>query len=284
MDIKMREKLLMGTEFARQKLDFIGEELQFMRERFGFQLTLAVLSIDSCPTNQLYLKNLQKAAAYCGVEIREFNLFYNITEKQVMKKIKILSNNREIDGILIQEPVLSYLNSKKLAAVLDPQKDVDCIHPVNRKKALAGERGAYPVVVAGILDIIKYKMIPLAGTEVIVAHRNKDVAEIIAKVLTKQKAKVRNLLPGGNKLQNLLKEGELIISGMAQPRFIDKRMIKNDVIVLDVGFNVINNMLAGDVNLEEIISKVKAVTPVPGGIGPLAVAAVMETSFLGFSS
>jgi methylenetetrahydrofolate dehydrogenase (NADP+)/methenyltetrahydrofolate cyclohydrolase len=276
----MAEKILLGTGIARQKLDFLGEELQFMRERFGFQLRLAVISLENYPTNQVYLNNLQRAAVYCGIEIREFSIPHKISEKAVLKIVKRLSNNHHIHGILIQEPVLTDISGKKLMTVLDPDKDVDCVHLDNRRKALAGTKKIYPGVVTGILEMLKHAGIALAGTEIAVVHRCQFVSKLIATALAKQQAKVKTFIPEEEKLKEHLRQGEIVICGISRPKYINGSMVKNDAVVLDVGFNVYQNNLIGDVNLEDVITAAKAVTPVPGGIGPLAVSSVLEASFL----
>lgn len=277
----MENKILKGKELAQQKLSLLGEELQFIRERFGFQLNVAIISSYSNPVNKLFLKNIKKAAAYCGIEIIEITIPENFYEKSILKIIKKLSTNTQINGIMIQESILATINLKKLTKVLDPSKDVDCIHSSNINKIMSGEHRRYPAMVAGIIEMLTYSRIPLAGSKVVVVHRNHLISLMISSILSKQGAQVKILNSAENKGQHLLKQGEVIISGIGKPNFIDGAMIRDDAVIFDVGFNVYQNNMTGDVKFQEVIDMAKAVTPVPGGVGPLAIAAALETSFFG---
>ncbi|MCF6286118.1 MAG: bifunctional methylenetetrahydrofolate dehydrogenase/methenyltetrahydrofolate cyclohydrolase FolD [Candidatus Hydrogenedentes bacterium] len=250
---------------------------------------LAVVLVGEDPASQVYVKSKRRICGELGINSYAHDLPVTCTERRLLNLIAKLNDDPKVHGILVQMPLPEHIDEQKVLNAVDPAKDVDGFHPLNVGKLLNGEEGFVPCTPAGCIEMLLRSGYDPAGKHVVVLGRSNIVGKPVAALLM-QKA------PGGNatvtvchsrtkNLSAITKQADILIAAIGIPEFVKSRMVKEGVIVIDVGINRIpdktrksGSRLVGDVDFESVSKKAKAITPVPGGVGPMTIAMLMKNT------
>ena len=286
--------LLDGKVIANKIKDELKETIQktkdsnkFVELMFGCDLSyttvpeLAVIQIGNNQASSTYVKNKQKACEYVGIRSMVYNLDENVNDDYVINLIESLNNNNNVDGILVQLPLPSHLNEEKILIHIDPSKDVDGFHESNVGRFNLGNKNAFvPCTPLGIEQILKNYNIDVAGKECVVVGRSNIVGKPMANMLLKMDGTVTVAHSKTENLKEVCKRADILICAIGKPKFFNKDYIKDGAVVIDVGINRDENgKLCGDVDFDDVKDIVSAITPVPGGCGPMTVAMLMYNVF-----
>lgn len=257
----------------------IKEELKEKVTKFkneGKEITLAVVLVGNDPASKIYVKNKQKACEYVGINSKTYKLAETTSEEELLQLIKELNDNQGINGILVQLPLPSHINEELVINNISPLKDVDGFHPVNVGKLSIGQDGFVSCTPAGIIQLLKRYNIEIEGKNCVVIGRSNIVGKPMAMLLLRENATVTVCHSRTKNLKEITKQGDILVAAIGKANFIDKDHIKEGAVIIDVGMNRDdNNKLCGDVDFDAVKDHVKAITPVPGGVGPMTIAMLL---------
>lgn len=243
---------------------------------------LAFILIGEDPPSKTYVKMKKKGCEEVGILSTILELSETISQEDLLKKITQLNQDPTIDGILVQQPFPSHIKTGPVVEAIDPKKDVDGFHPYNLGRILLGEEGGFaPCTPLGIQLLLENDNVELSGKEVVIVGRSNIVGKPLAALLM-QKGVDATITVAHSKTQNLrqvTQKGDILIAAIGQPHFITKEMVKPGAIVIDVGINRTNNGLVGDVDYENVKTIASAITPVPGGVGPMTIASLLMNTY-----
>ena len=281
-------KIIDGKKIAEDIKIRLKKEIDLLKDK-GVVPCLGVILVGNNPASKIYVNMKEKECIKLGItsEVRRLN--EESSQEEVIKNIEEFSNNKDVNGILVQLPLPNHLNESEILMRVNPEKDVDGLHPINFGKILAGEPNFIPCTPAGILEIFECENIDPEGKHVVIIGRSNIVGKPLAALLMR-KAK------GGNatvtichtrtkNLAHFTRQADIVIAAMGVPEGIKGDMVKEDSVVIDVGVNRVDDPLSkkgyrlvGDVHFESVEKKVKAITPVPGGVGPLTIAMLLKNT------
>ena len=231
------------------------------------------------PASRVYVNNKKKACEECGIYSEEYALAEETTEEELLKLIEELNNKKEISGILVQLPVPKHINEKKIIEAIRPDKDVDAFHPVNVGKIMVGDFDFVPCTPAGVMELIAESGIDVSGKECVVVGRSNIVGKPQAMLLLHKNGTVTICHSRTADLKAKTKEADILVVAVGIPNFVTGDMIKPGAVVIDVGINrVADKKLVGDVEFESAEKVAGAITPVPGGVGPMTIAMLMKNT------
>ena len=281
----MTAKLINGNEIARQIREELKQETALLKEKYNIEPGLVTILVGQNPASLSYVTGKQKTAKELGFYSVQDNQAEDITEEQLLKLIEQYNNDPKIHGILVQLPLPKHINETKVLYAIDPKKDVDGFHPVNVGKMVIGEADYLPCTPAGIQQLLIRSGVKIAGAEVVVVGRSNIVGKPIANILLqKQKganATVTICHTGTKDMAFHTKRADILIVAAGKPNAVTADMVKEGVVVIDVGVNRIGMTaegkakLCGDVDFEGVKEKASAITPVPGGVGPMTITMLM---------
>ena len=272
MSIKLDGKKL-SLEIQERLSENISEGIQEIKRA----PSLAVIRIGDDPASGVYVKNKEKACANVGIKSLIYHLKEKISNEEVEQLIEKLNVNINIDGILLQLPLPQELNAQKLISHISPSKDVDGLHETNIGKLIKGEPGLRSCTPSGIINLLNSQKIKIEGKRIVVVGRSLLVGKPISNMMLNLNGTVTIAHSKTKNLKDICLQADILVVAAGKPRFIDSSFIKEGAVVIDVGIHRLkssnNNMsqLCGDVIMEDVISKVHAYTPVPGGVGPMTV-------------
>jgi methylenetetrahydrofolate dehydrogenase (NADP+)/methenyltetrahydrofolate cyclohydrolase len=239
----------------------------------GSDAKLAVIMVGDDPASSVYVRNKEHACAEAGIQSCSRRLPATASTEEVIASIAELS--AWADGILVQLPLPEHIDEKKVLSAIPPEKDVDCFHPYNIGKLLTGEAGLRPCTPAGILHLLG----DVSGKHCVIVGRSNIVGKPLALMLLHANATVTVCHSKTKDLASYTRQADILISAVGKPRFITADMVKPGAVVIDVGINRDENgKLCGDVAFEEVAAKASAITPVPGGVGPMTVAMLLKNT------
>ncbi len=236
---------------------------------------LAVILVGDAPASHVYVRNKEKACEYVGIESTTHRLPETTKQEELISLIEKLNNDSNINGILLQLPLPKGLDSQTILESISPIKDVDGLHPENQGRLAIGLEGLRPCTPSGTISIMKEYGISLVGKNVVVIGRSNLVGKPIAVMLVAQDATVTHCHSKTQDLKAVCKQADIIVAAIGKPKFITKDYVKKGAVILDVGINRVDDKLCGDVDFEDVKDIVSAITPVPGGIGPMTIAELM---------
>ncbi len=249
-----------------------------MKER-GIEPGLAVIIVGDDPASRVYVNNKKLACEYCGINSYEYALPAQTTEEEVLKLIDELNNDPKVSGILCQLPVPKHINEQAIINAINPKKDVDAFHPVNVGKIMTGDYDFVPCTPAGVMELIKESGIDVCGKECVVVGRSNIVGKPMSMLLLHQNGTVTICHSRTADLAEKTKNADILVAAVGIPEFIKGDMIKEGAVVIDVGINrVAPKKLVGDVEFESAEKVAGAITPVPGGVGPMTIAMLMKNT------
>lgn len=271
-------KLLMGKEVSARIKAELKTEVENLKKE-GINPGLAVIIVGEDPASQVYVRNKERACEECGIYSEKYALPAETTQEEILKLIDELNNKSSISGILVQLPVPKHIDEKTIINAIAPNKDVDAFHPVNVGKIMVGNYDFVPCTPAGVMELIKESGIDVSGKECVIVGRSNIVGKPQAMLLLHQNGTVTICHSKTKNLAEKTKNADILVAAVGIPNFIKGDMIKKGAVVIDVGINRLENKkLCGDVEFESAEKVAGAITPVPGGVGPMTIAMLMKNT------
>ena len=250
-------------------------------KKFGVEPTLAVVLVGEDKASQTYVRAKEKACNEYGIKSVAHRLSENTTQNELLALINVLNLDDSIHGILVQLPLPKHIDTNVVLAAIDPQKDVDGFHAVNVGKLVSGLDGFVPCTPLGVMEILKEYGIEVAGLNAVVIGRSNIVGKPMANLLLNASATVTVTHSKTKNLKEICKNADLIVAAIGKPFFLKADMVKDGAIVVDVGINRLDDgRLVGDVDFDEVAPKCSYITPVPGGVGPMTIAMLLNNTIL----
>jgi len=245
----------------------------------GIEITLAVIQVGKDPASTVYVGKKKKACAYIGINSLAYELDENVSEDELLKLIDKLNNDTKVNGILVQLPLPKHIDEDKVIKAIDPRKDVDGFHPQSVGALSIGQKGYVSCTPAGIIQLLKRSNIEIEGKECVIIGRSNIVGKPMALLMLRENATVTICHSRTQNLKEITKRADILIVAIGKPKFITKEYVKEDAVVIDVGIHRnSDNKLCGDVDFDDVVDKAKAITPVPGGVGPMTIAMLMSNT------
>jgi len=279
----MSAKIISGNEVSQQIKDELKAEVPKLKAQ-GVEPCLAVILVGEDPASRVYVSNKKKACEYIGIKSLESRLPAETTTEQLLDVINKYNSDKSVHGILCQLPLPKHIPETKILRSILPEKDVDCFHPFNVGLISIGEVRFLPCTPAGVIELIKRGGFETSGADVVILGRSNIVGRPLSNMLDQRNmnATVTMLHTKTKNLKEKCRAADIIIAAIGKPEFLKGDMVKDGVVVIDVGINRVDApgtekgfKLVGDVAFDEVKEKAAAITPVPGGVGPMTIAMLM---------
>ena len=272
----MSYQIIDGKAISKQ----IKEECRLKAERYkaqGIEITLAVIQVGSDPASGVYVRNKKRACEECGIKSLSYELPEETSEEELLSLIGRLNADREVNGILVQLPLPEQIDEDKVIQAIDVAKDVDGYHPMSAGALCTGQKGFVSCTPAGIIELLKRSNIEISGKECVVAGRSNIVGKPAALLLLRENGTVTLCHSKTADLKEVTKRADILVVAVGRPKFITADYVKEGAVVIDVGIHRNENgKLCGDVDFDSVAPKCSAITPVPGGVGPMTIAMLMS--------
>ncbi|MBE9410943.1 bifunctional methylenetetrahydrofolate dehydrogenase/methenyltetrahydrofolate cyclohydrolase FolD, partial [Staphylococcus epidermidis] len=276
----MVAKILDGKQIAKEYRQRLKNQVNELKEH-GFTPKLSVILVGNDGASQSYVKSKKKAAEKIGMISEIIHLDESTSEEVVLSELNRLNNDDTVSGILVQVPLPKQVSEQKVLEAINPEKDVDGFHPINIGKLYIDEQTFVPCTPLGIMEILKHADINLEGKNAVVIGRSHIVGQPVSKLLLQANATVTILHSRTKNMNAHLKQADVIVSAVGQPGLVTKENVKKGAVIIDVGNTPDENgKLKGDVAYDEVKEIASAITPVPGGVGPLTITMVLNNTLL----
>jgi len=273
----MTARILDGRKLSAEIRASVKEETAFLREK-GIVPGLAVVLVGDDPASKVYVGQKEKGCLEAGFASFLHRLPASTTQEQLLDLIGRLNGDALVHGILVQLPLPPQIDPDTVLAAIRPEKDVDGFHPVNIGRLVAGLPACEPCTPKGILRLLKSTEIPLAGKEAVVIGRSNIVGKPVALMLLAESATVTVCHSRTRDLAEHVRRADILVAAIGKPRFVTADMVKEGAVVVDVGINRLEEGLVGDVDYGPVSEKASWITPVPGGVGPMTIAMLLENT------
>ena len=269
-------QIIDGKRISQEIKDELKQKAAAMKAR-GEERCLAVIQVGNDPASSVYVNNKKKACAYIGIKSLSYELPEETTEKELIDIIMELNGREDVNGILVQLPLPEHINEDKVLLAIAPKKDVDGFHPVNVGNLSIGRPGYVSCTPAGVIQLLKRSNIAIEGKECVVLGRSNIVGKPMAMLLMRENGTVTVCHSKTKNLKEIAKRADILVAAIGKPKFVDESYIKEGAVVIDVGIHRNqDNKLCGDVDFERVAPHTSAITPVPGGVGPMTIAMLMS--------
>lgn len=269
-------ELIDGKLISQNIKDELKEEVEKLKKA-GKSGSLAVIQVGNDPASSIYVKNKKKACEYIGIGSVSYELSENTSEKELLEIIDDLNKNNEIIGILVQLPVPKHIDEDKIIRAISPKKDVDGFHVENVGALCIGEKGFVSCTPAGVIQLLKRSNVEISGKHCVVIGRSNIVGKPMSLLMLRENATVTICHSKTTNIKEICKQADILIVAIGKPRFINSEYVKEGAVVIDVGIHRDeNNKMCGDVDFENVKDMVSKITPVPGGVGPMTIAMLMN--------
>jgi methylenetetrahydrofolate dehydrogenase (NADP+)/methenyltetrahydrofolate cyclohydrolase len=273
-----------GKMVASHIKDNIAAEVQILKNKTGKTPGLAVVLVGDDPASAVYVKNKNKTCKNIGFQSFEHILSENTSEDKLLNLINDLNNDDQVNGILVQLPLPSHISSKKILVAINPQKDVDGFHLENVGRLVTGNALFKPCTPAGIIKLLDEYKIAIEGKNAVIIGRSNIVGKPVSFLLLERNATVTICHSRTKDLPSLTRSADILIAAIGKPNFVTPDMVKNNAVVIDVGINRLDGKLVGDVDFASVSKQASLITPVPGGVGPMTIAMLMENTLQAFKN
>lgn len=264
-----------GKKISAEIKDELKDEVSRLKEQ-GITGALAVIQVGNDPASSVYVRNKKRACEYIGIDSLSYELPEETTQEELLALIAELNGKAEVKGILVQLPLPEAIDEDAVIRAIDPAKDVDGFHPVNVGALLIGQKGYISCTPAGIIQLLKRSNIEIAGKHCVVVGRSNIVGKPMSVLMLRENATVTITHSRTQNLPEMCKTADILIVAIGKKEFIDASYVKEGAVVIDVGIHRDeNNKLSGDVKYGEVEPLCQAITPVPGGVGPMTIAMLM---------
>lgn len=275
----MTAQILDGKQLAQQ----IRTELKQKITLTQASLELAVIIVGNDPASEIYVRSKEKACQEVGIKVETFRLTSDISAEELNELIDLLNNSSAVNGILVQLPLPRHLNPQEILTRIKPEKDVDGFHPLNTGLIIQKQPSAFiPCTPKGILRLIHTVKQDLSGLNAVVIGRSQVVGLPVSHLLLNENCTVTIAHSKTKNLSEICKKADILIASVGKPEFVTEDFIKPDAIIIDVGINRTNDGIKGDVKYNEASEKASYITPVPGGVGPMTIAMLLENTYEAF--
>ena len=266
-----------GKVISAQIKEELKEKVVDLKVSRGISICLAVIQVGNDPASSVYVENKKKACAYIGIDSRSYELAQETTQEELLQLIDELNHDEKVDGILVQLPLPGQIDEDTIIRAIDPAKDVDGFHPQSVGALCIGQPGFVSCTPAGIIQLLKRSGIQIAGKECVVIGRSNIVGKPMALLLLRENATVTVAHSKTEKLQEVTRRADILVVAVGKPKMITREYVKEGAVVIDVGIHRNEaGKLCGDVDYEDVASVCSAITPVPGGVGPMTIAMLMN--------
>lgn len=256
--------------------DELKEKVEELKKQ-GKTGSLAVIQVGNDPASSIYVKNKKKACEYIGIGSVSYELSENTTQEKLLDTIDELNKRSDIAGILVQLPLPKHINEDEVIKAISPKKDVDGFHVENVGALCVGEDGFVSCTPAGVIELLKRYNVEMSGKNCVVVGRSNIVGKPMALLMLRENATVTVCHSKTQNLKDVCKNADILIVAIGKPKFINEEYVKDGAVVIDVGIHRDeNNKMCGDVDFESVKDKVSKITPVPGGVGPMTIAMLMN--------
>lgn len=276
----MSAKILDGKQIAKDYRQGLQDEVEVLKQK-GYTPKLSVILVGNDGASQSYVRSKKKAAEKIGMISEVIHLDEEASEADVLKELDRLNNDDTVSGILVQVPLPKQVNEQKVLDAIDPDKDVDGFHPINIGRLYLDEAKLIPCTPLGVMELLKHADIDLEGKNAVVIGRSHIVGQPVSKLLIQQNATVTILHSRSKNIHEHLKNADVIVSAVGRPGMVKKEDVKEGAVVIDVGNTPDENgKLKGDVEYDEVSEVAGAITPVPGGVGPMTITMVLNNTLI----
>jgi len=269
-------KIIDGKAISTQIKEEVRDRVAKLKKS-GTEIALAVIQVGNDPASSVYVNNKKKACEFVGIRSLSYELEETVTEEELLKLIAELNAKSDVNGILVQLPLPKHIDEDKVIKAIDPKKDVDGFHPQSVGALCIGQPGFVSCTPAGIIQLLKRSDVEIAGKECVVIGRSNIVGKPMAILLLRENGTVTITHSRTKDLKEVCKRADILVVAIGKPKMITKEYIKEGAVVIDVGIHRNeNNKLCGDVDYEDVAPHCSAITPVPGGVGPMTIAMLMH--------
>lgn len=272
----MSYQIIDGKAISEQIKEECRKKVAAYKEK-GIEITLAVIQVGADPASSVYVRNKKRACEFCGMTSLSYELPEETTHEELLTLIRKLNADDKVNGILVQLPLPKHIDEDLVIQAIDPKKDVDGFHPQSVGALCIGQPGFVSCTPAGIIELLKRSNIEIAGKECVVIGRSNIVGKPMALLLLRENGTVTVCHSRTKDLKEVTKRADILIVAIGKPKFITGDYVKEGAVVIDVGIHRNeDNKLCGDVDFESVAQKTSAITPVPGGVGPMTIAMLMH--------
>ena len=269
-------QIIDGKKISQEIKDEVKEEVAQLKAE-GKDIALAVIQVGADPASSVYVRNKKRACEYVGIESVSYEIPEETTQEELLSLISRLNKDDHVNGILVQLPVPAHMDEKEIIQAISPAKDVDGFHPVNVGRLVTGEPGLVPCTPAGCIRMLELADIPMDGRKAVIIGRSNIVGKPMLHLLLAENATVTICHSHTQDLAKITREADILVAAIGKPNFVTADMVKPGAAVIDVGINrIAPKKLTGDVDFEAVKEVAGAITPVPGGVGLLTVAMLMQ--------
>lgn len=244
----------------------------------GINVCLAVILVGQDPASQIYVANKKKACEQLGIISKEYLLPDTTTQEELLSLVNKLNCDNTVNGILCQLPLPKGLDEKAVIEAINPNKDVDAFHPINVGRIMIGDYDFLPCTPAGVMEMLSYYNIDVSGKECVVIGRSNIVGKPMGMLLLHKNGTVTIAHSRTQNLADVTRRADILVAAVGRPKFVTADMVKDGAVVIDVGMNRADGKLCGDVDFDTVSPKASYITPVPGGVGPMTIAVLMQNT------
>lgn len=271
-------KIINGKEISAYLKNKIKDEVAALKQN-NINVGLAVIMVGNNPASKVYVANKEKACEQLGIISYKYELPETTTNEQLLELIQKLNNDNNVNGILCQLPLPNHLDEKLIINSINPEKDVDAFHPQNVGKIMIGDYDYLPCTPAGVIEMLNYENIDITSKNCVVIGRSNIVGKPMAMLLLHNNGTVTVCHSKTKNLKEICRSADILVAAIGRPRFVTADMVKPGAVVIDVGINRCEDgKLCGDVDFENVQNVASAITPVPGGVGPMTIALLMKNT------
>lgn len=269
-------QLIDGKKISAEIKEEVKQKVAEYKEN-GVEITLAVIQVGNDPASSVYVGNKKKACEFVGIRSLSYELPEETTQEELLNLVKELNDRMDVNGILVQLPLPKQIDEETVLNTISPLKDVDGFHPMNVGALCIGKAGFVSCTPAGIIELLKRSNVEIAGKECVVIGRSNIVGKPMALLLLRENGTVTVTHSRTVDLKEVTKRADILVVAIGKPKMITADYVKEGAVVIDVGIHRdANNKLCGDVDFDDVASKCSAITPVPGGVGPMTIAMLMK--------
>jgi methylenetetrahydrofolate dehydrogenase (NADP+)/methenyltetrahydrofolate cyclohydrolase len=274
--------LIDGKKISGEIRNRLAEEIQKLKKKTGKTPGLATVLVGDDPASAVYVRNKNKICGELGFQSFEQKLSADTSEEKLLQLVEELNSNKDVHGILVQLPLPDQIDSEKILQAIDPQKDVDGFHPINVGKLVVGNALLTPCTPTGIIALLDRYEIEISGKHAVIIGRSNIVGKPVSMLLLQRNATITICHSRTQNLEEITRSADILVAAVGRANFVTEEMVSEGTVVIDVGINRVDGKLTGDVDFEPVSKKASHITPVPGGVGPMTIALLMENTLKAF--
>ncbi len=274
--------LIDGKKVSGEIRNRLADEIQELKKKTGKTPGLATVLVGDDPASAVYVRNKNKVCGELGFQSFEQKLSADTSEEKLLQLVGELNSNKDVHGILVQLPLPDQIDSEKILQAIDPKKDVDGFHPVNVGKLVVGNALLTPCTPTGIIALLDRYDIEISGKHAVIIGRSNIVGKPVSMLLLHRNATITICHSRTQNLEEVTRSADILVAAVGRANFVTDEMVSEGTVVIDVGINRVDGKLTGDVDFEPVSKKASHITPVPGGVGPMTIALLMENTLKAF--